>query len=275
MVRDLFVEMTPMADDRLARTFVDLADTLVDEFDVIEFLHMLVDRCMELLEVSATGLLLADSQDQLRVMASSAENIHLLELFQLQNDEGPCLDCYRTGAAINHPDLSEAADRWPLFAPAATESGFRTVHALPMRLRSQVIGALNLFHTEPNALAPEVTRIGQALADVATIGLIQERAMHQQDILVGQLQTALDSRVIVEQAKGVIAERCGIDPGEAFTLLRTYARNHNQRLAELAASVLDGTAGELVNAMPSPPRQGIEPDSPSRYAGRRRKTTRG
>jgi transcriptional regulator with GAF, ATPase, and Fis domain len=230
-----------MADDRLARTFVELADTLVDDFDLVEFLHMLVDRCVELLEVSATGLMLADSHGLLRVMASSAESVHLLELFQLQNHEGPCLECYRTGAPVSHPDLSMALDRWPLFAPAATEAGFRTVHALPMRLRSQVIGALNLFHIDPNALAPEVTRIGQAMADVATIGLIQERAQHHQDIVVDQLQTALNSRVLIEQAKGILAERHGIDPGQAFTLLRTYARNHNQRLTQLAASVIDGT----------------------------------
>ncbi|MGH3982170.1 MAG: GAF and ANTAR domain-containing protein [Pseudonocardiaceae bacterium] len=242
-----------MTDDRLARTLVELADTLVDEFDLVEFLHLLVDRCVELLEVSATGLMLADAHGRLRVMASSAENIRLLELFQLQNQEGPCLECYRTGAPVRHPDLAEAADRWPRFAPVATGSGFRTVHALPMRLRSQVIGALNLFHTEANALAPEVTRIGQAMADVATIGLIQERALRQHDILVDQLQAALDSRVLIEQAKGVLAERHGIDPGEAFTLLRTTARNQGQRLTELASAVIEGTDSDLPTAAPSPP----------------------
>jgi transcriptional regulator with GAF, ATPase, and Fis domain len=251
-----------MADDRLARTFVELADTLVDAFDVVEFLHMLVDRCVELLDVSATGLLLGDSCDRLQVMAASAENIHLLELFQLQNHEGPCLECYRTGTPVSHPDLSVAADRWPLFAPAATESGFRTVHALPMRLRSQVIGALNLFHTDPNALAPGVTRIGQAMADVATIGLIQERALHQQDILVDQLQTALDSRIVIEQAKGVLAERHHIDPGHAFTLLRTHARNHGRRLTELAAAVIDGTTTELLRGAPAVTAQPVTRTAP-------------
>jgi GAF domain-containing protein len=249
--RDLFVEGD--IHERLARTFVELADTLVDDFDLVEFLHVLVDRCVELLDVSATGLMLADSHDQLQVMASSAEDIHLLELFQLQNDDGPCLECHRTGEPVSHPDLRVAADRWPRFAPAAAESGFRTVHALPMRLRSQVIGALNLFHTDPHALAPEVTRIGQAMADVATIGLIQERALHQHDTLVEQLQTALDSRVLIEQAKGVLAERHHIDPGNAFTLLRNYARNHGQRLTELAAAVIDGstTATELLPSAPA------------------------
>ncbi|MEO7195656.1 MAG: GAF and ANTAR domain-containing protein, partial [Pseudonocardiaceae bacterium] len=226
------------------------------EFDLVEFLHLLVDRCVELLEVSAAGLLLGDSHDQLRVMASSAEDIHLLELFQLQNNDGPCLDCYRTGEPVSHPDLSVAADRWPLFAPVATESGFRTVHALPMRLRSRVIGALNLFHTDPNALAPEVTRIGQALADVATIGLIQERALHHHDTLVDQLQTALDSRVLIEQAKGVLAERHHIDPGNAFTLLRNHARHHGQRLTELATAVIDGsTTTELLPGASPPTRR--------------------
>ncbi|MGH3709891.1 MAG: GAF and ANTAR domain-containing protein [Pseudonocardiaceae bacterium] len=254
-----------MVDDRLARTFVDLADTLVADFDVVEFLHMLIDRCVELLDVSATGLLLGDSHDRLQVIASSAENIHLLELFQLQNHDGPCLDCYRTGVSVSHPDLSMAADRWPRFALAATESGFRTVHALPMRLRSQVIGALNLFHIDPNALAPEVTQIGQAMADVATIGLIQQRAMHQQDTVVDQLQTALDSRVIIEQAKGVLAERHHIDLGQAFTLLRTYARNHNQRLTELATAVIDGTATatELLRCAPATTARPVTPTAPA------------
>ncbi|MGH3822747.1 MAG: ANTAR domain-containing protein [Pseudonocardiaceae bacterium] len=242
-----------MTDDRLARTFVELADTLVDEFDLVEFLHLLVDRCVELLKVPATGLMLADVHGRLRVMASSAENIRLLELFQLQNQEGPCLECYRTGAPVSHPDLAEAADRWPRFAPVASGSGFRTVHALPMRLRSQVIGALNLFHTEAHALAPEVTRIGQAMADVATIGLIQERALRQHDVLVEQLQTALDSRVLIEQAKGVLAERHGIDPSETFTLLRTTARNQGQRLTELASAVIEGTAGDLLATASNPP----------------------
>lgn len=240
-------------DDRLARTFVELADTLVDEFDLVEFLHMLVDRCVELLDVSATGLMLVDSHDRLRVMASSSENIRLLELFQLQNDDGPCLECYRTGAPVSHSDLSMAADRWPQFAPAAIESGFRTVHALPMRLRSDVIGALNLFHNDPSGLSPEVTRIGQAMADVATIGLIQERSLRQHEVLVDQLQAALDSRVIIEQAKGVLAERQGIDPSDAFTLLRTHARNHGLRLTELAAIVIDRstTGAELFPGAPA------------------------
>jgi hypothetical protein len=228
----------PMVDDRLAQTFVELADTLGDDFDVIEFLYLLVDRCVTLLDVSATGLLLSDSHDRLEVMACSAENIHLLELFQLQH------------------------------SPAATESGFRTVHALPMRLRSQVIGTLTLFHTTPNTLAPEVTQIGQAMADVATIGLIQQQSLHQQDILIDQLQTAQDGRVIIEQAKGVLAERHHINPGQAFTLLLNNARKHNQRLTQLATTIIDGTTitTELLRGTPAitQPTNGNQPETPRR-----------
>jgi hypothetical protein len=233
-----------MNDQRLAQTFVALADTLVDEFDLVEFLHILVDRCVELLDVSAAGLVLADFRGRLQVMASSSENIRLLELFQLQNDDGPCLECYHTGQPINHPDLASADDRWPRFAPAATEAGFRTVQALPMRLRAEILGdrAFNLFHTDAHQLDSSVTRIGQAMADVATIGLIHERSLRDHETLIDQLQTALNSRIIVEQAKGVLAERRGISPSDAFTLLRCYARNHGQRLTELAAAVVDGSA---------------------------------
>lgn len=245
-----------MNNERLAQTFVELADTLVDEFDLVEFLHVLVDRCVELLDVSAAGIMLVDFRCRLQVMASSSENIRLLELFQLQNDEGPCLECYRTGQPVDHPDLASADDRWPRFAPAAAEAGFRTVHALPMRLRAQVIGAFNLFHAEPHQLDRSVTQIGQAMVDVATIGLIQERSLRHQETLTDQLQTALHSRIIVEQAKGVLAERRGINPGEAFTLLRDYARRRNRRLTELAAAVVDGsaTATELLSTtVTSPP----------------------
>jgi transcriptional regulator with GAF, ATPase, and Fis domain len=258
----------PMVDDRLARTFVELADTLGDDFDLVEFLYLLVDRCMTLLDVSATGLLLSDAHERLRVMACSAENIHQLELFQLQHDDGPCLDCYRTGAPVSHPDLSMALDKWPMFAPAAAESGFRTVHALPMRLRSQVIGTLDLFHTTPNTLTPEVTQIGQAMADVATIGLIQQRSLHQQDVLIDQLQTAQDGRVIIEQAKGVLAERHHINPGQAFTVLLNYTRKHNQRLTQLATTVVDGTTTttELFRDIPAitQPANGNQPETPRR-----------
>lgn len=229
-----------MAEIQLADVFVEMADTLVDEFDMIEFLHVLTARCVQLLGVSAAGLLLTDQQDALQVVAASSERTRLLELFQLQTDQGPCVDCFRTGQPVSVADLPSAG-RWPAFAAAATEVGFAAVHAVPMRLRTEVIGALNLFDTTPGPLDEGKLRIGQALADVATIGLLQQRAIHRRDTLTEQLQTALESRVLIEQAKGVLAERLHLDMDEAFTLLRGYARNHNRRLSDLAQAVVNGT----------------------------------
>jgi GAF domain-containing protein len=220
---------------------VEMADTLVADFDLIDFLHLLAERCVQLLDVSATGLLLTDQRGALRVTAASTEQTRLLELFQLQVDEGPCLDCFRTGRPVSVPDLSAAADLWPQFAPAAVETGFASVAALPMRLRDEVIGALNLFDTRPGAVTADKQRLGQALADIATIGILQERAIRTRDILTQQLETALHSRVIIEQAKGVIAERERLDPGQAFDHLRAVSRAHNRRLADLARVIVDGS----------------------------------
>ncbi len=227
--------------EQLAETFVELADTLVAEFDLIEFLQMLVERCVELLDVTAAGLLLADRYGALHVMASSSEQVRLLELFQLQNDDGPCLDCYGSGTAVSHGDLAQAQPRWPTFAAAATTAGFAAVDALPMRLRGDVIGALNLFHTVPGGLDETGHRIGQAMVDVATIGLLQERSITHHERLSTQLQEALNTRVIIEQAKGMLAERLGTDPGHAFDVLRGYARSRGLRLTDLATSIADGS----------------------------------
>src|SRR5579859_195236 len=224
----------------LSETFVELTDTMVADFDVIDFLHVLTDRSVQLLDVSAAGLLLADPRGELRVVAASSEAARLLELFQLQNQQGPCLDCYRTGRPVEATDLAAAEPRWPRFAAAAQRGGFAAVQALPMRLREQVIGALNLFRADAGAFAPGDVRIGQALADVATISLLHERNVRLSDILNEQLQTALNSRVVIEQAKGKLAERLGLDMEQAFVLLRDYARNHNLRLAELAQAFIDG-----------------------------------
>ena len=225
----------------LAGTFVELTDTMVADFDVIDFLHVLTDRSVQLLDVSAAGLLLADPRGELRVVAASSEAARLLELFQLQNDQGPCLDCFRAGRPVAAADLTAEAGRWPRFAAAARQGGFAAVQALPLRLRDQVIGALNLFRADPGAFDPADLRIGQALADVATISLLHERSMRHSDALNEQLQTALNSRVIIEQAKGKLAERLGIDMGQAFTLLRDYVRAHNLRLADVAHAFVDGT----------------------------------
>jgi GAF domain-containing protein len=229
-----------MAEIQLADVFVEMADTLVDDFDMIEFLHVLTARCLQLLGVSAAGLLLTDQQNTLQVVAASSERTRLLELFQLQTDQGPCVDCFRTGQPVSVADLPSAG-RWPAFTAAAAEVGFAAVHAMPMRLRTEVIGALNLFDTTPGPLDEAKLRIGQALADVATIGLLQQRAIHRRDTLTEQLQTALGSRVLIEQAKGVLAERLHLDMDEAFALLRSYARNHNRRLSDLAQAVVDGS----------------------------------
>jgi GAF domain-containing protein len=232
--------VSEMAPVQLADVFVEMADTLVDDFDVIDFLHVLAERCVQLLGVSAAGLLLTDQQGALQVVAASSERTRLLELFQLQTDQGPCVDCFRTGQPVSVADLP-AAGRWPRFTAAATEVGFAAVQALPMRLRDEVIGALNLFDTKPGPLDGATLRIGQALADVATIGLLQQRAIHRRDVLTEQLQTALNSRVLIEQAKGVLAERLHVDLADAFTMLRNGARSHNRRLSDLAQAIVDGT----------------------------------
>lgn len=239
-----------MNNERLVETFVELADTLIDDFDVIDFLHLLVDRSVELLDIDAAGLLLADQHGQLQVIASSNEHVRLLELFQLQNDEGPCLDAYATGAGVSAVDLATARDRWPHFAPAAVAAGFTAVDALPMRLRDHVIGALNLFRTHAGALTSTALLTAQALVDVATIGLLQERAIRRQEVLSEQLQVALNSRVVIEQAKGLIAERLGVQMEVAFVALRGYARNNNLKLSDVAESVITGRIAtrDLVSA---------------------------
>jgi GAF domain-containing protein len=230
----------------LSETFVELTDTLVADFDVIDFLHVLTGRSAALLDVSAVGLLLADQRGELRVVAASSEAARLLELFQLQNDQGPCLDCFRSGQPVTATDLG-TDQRWPRFAAAATQAGFGAVQALPMRLREQVIGALNLFRAAPGVFDLADVRVGQALADVATIGLLHERNMRRSDTLNEQLQTALNSRVVIEQAKGKLAERLGLDMDQAFSVLRDYARSRNRRLSDLARAMVDGT-----EAIPGP-----------------------
>ena len=232
-----------MDTDLLSDAFVDLADTMVADFDVIDFLHVLTDRSVALLAASAAGVMLADPRGELRVAAASSEEAGLLELFQLQNDQGPCLDCFRTGRPVTATDLAGPAPRWPRFAEAATRAGFATVEALPMRLRDQVIGALNLFRAEPGQFDPAELRIAQALADVATIGLLHERNVRRREAVSEQLQGALNSRVVIEQAKGKLAERLGIDMDRAFRMLRDYARNTNQHLTDIARDfVTAGTA---------------------------------
>ncbi|MFI0446376.1 GAF and ANTAR domain-containing protein [Actinomadura sp. 6N118] len=225
---------------RVARTFVALADTLVSGFDVIDFLQHLSERCVELLDVDAAGILVTDQRGHLRLMAASSEQTRVVELFQLQDEQGPCLDCFHSGTAVHCADLGQqdAMRRWPRFAPVASRRGFAAVSALPMRLRAEVIGAMNLFRVEPGALSSEQIELGQAMADIATIGLLQERAIRQSQILSEQLQGALNSRVVIEQAKGVLAERHNCSMQQGFSALRDHARDHNHLLTDLAAALV-------------------------------------
>jgi len=221
----------------LTRTLVELADNLVDNFDVVDLLSRLADRCVEIVDVTAAGLLLGSADGELRLLASSSEAVRVLELFATQTDEGPCIDCYRTGEPIVNFDLGDAAGRWPKFAPKAVEAGFLSVHALPMRLRGQTIGALNLFRAHEGALREIDVVAAQALADVATIAILQHRVTSDAQALNEQLTQALSTRIVIEQAKGVVAERADVDMEQAFARLRMHARNHNLRLTDVAQAV--------------------------------------
>jgi len=227
-----------IAVDRLAEVFVEVADTLVDDFDVIEFLESVTRHTAEVSDAASAGLLLTDAHGQLQYMASSDTSVELLELFQLQYQEGPCLDCFRTGTAVVNSDLHQAAEQWPLFAPRAVEAGFQSVHAFPLRHRQKVIGALNLFSTNTGHLEPTDVRIIQCLADIATIGLLQERTIRSAEILTEQLQSALNSRITIEQAKGVLARTHGIGVDAAFDLMRNYSRANQHLLSDVARAVV-------------------------------------
>jgi GAF domain-containing protein len=224
---------------RLTQVFVELADTLVDEFDLVDFLGMLAEATVELLSVDAAGLMLADDHGVLHVMASSDDQAELLELSELQQDQGPCLDCFRTGQPVIDADIS----RWPEFAATAGAGGYLSAHALPLRLRGQVIGVMNLFRCDVAPLDPDEAALGQALADMATIGLLHEREMRGYIELTAQLEHALDSRVVIEQAKGMLAERTGSTLSAAFTALRSHARGTGQGLTAVAQGVVDGSLG--------------------------------
>ncbi len=229
-----------MSVENMAETFVQLADTLVADFDSVEFMHLLADRCVDTLEVDAAGILLAD-HSELHVVGASSERARVVELFELQHRQGPCMECYLTRAPVTVADLAEPSRRWPEFRSIAVAAGFRAVHALPMRLRERTIGALNLFTAAPGPLNESTVRMAQAMADVATIGLLQAKLADRQEILAEQLNGALQSRVLVEQAKGVLAERLQIGMGSAFEALRRYSRSHNERISTVAESVIAGT----------------------------------
>jgi len=220
----------------IARTFVEMADSLVDDFDVVDLLTRLADRCVEVFDVAAAGLMLA-SDGELRVLASSSEAMRVLELFEVQADEGPCVDCYRSGKPIVNAALDVVDSRWPQFGPKAVEAGFRSVHALPMRLRGQTIGALNMFRVDEGQLSAADAVGAQALTDVATIAILAQRALRTEQMVNEQLTQALSTRIVIEQAKGVVAESADLDMERAFARLRRHARNHSLRLSDVAQAV--------------------------------------
>ncbi|MEC3995339.1 GAF and ANTAR domain-containing protein [Actinacidiphila sp. DG2A-62] len=239
-------------EQRMTEVFVEVADSLTDDFDLIDFLQQLSARCVELLDVAAVGILLADAHDTLQTMAASDEHTRLLELFALQHEQGPCVDCYRSGQARTDINLTdpETTSRWPQFAARAADTGFVAANVLPLRLRGRVIGALALFQTDPDPLSNGDITLAQALADVATIAILQQRTLDHSQVERAQLQYALTSRIVVEQAKGILAERWHVSPDAAFAAFRAYARAHNLRLAQLARDIAAGTLD--TTAIPHP-----------------------
>ncbi len=229
-----------VSDRQVWQTFVQLADTLTADFDVIDFLHTLAQHSVDLLEVSACGILLADHTGHLNLVAASAEQVRLLERSQVQAVEGPCVDAYRSRAPVSCPDLAADRERWPAFTMDALSAGFASVHALPMRLRGEAIGAMSLYSTQSPGLGGRAAELGQALADVATIGILHERAFRRKEMVAEQLQSALSSRITIEQAKGVLAERLHTTVEDAFALIRAYARDHNLKLADTARGIIEG-----------------------------------
>jgi GAF domain-containing protein len=228
---------------RVSAAYVALTDTLVAEFDIIDLLHTLIDACIDLLDIDAGGLLLADGQGTLQLMASSVEDIDVVEVVQMSAEAGPCWECFTTGSQVSVPDIERSAEQWPDFRRVALQQGYHAIHATPMRLRGQVIGTLNLFTKERGTLAARDVALAQSLTDVATIAILQERGTRHLQELSTQLQGALESRIAVEQAKGLIAQSLDLTMDAAFALLRNHARSTGQHLQAVASSV---TSRELV-----------------------------
>ncbi len=237
-----------------AAALVELVDALVGDFDVIDMLTVLASRSVELLGAAAAGILLADSDATLRVIGSSNDQAHLLELLQVQNEEGPCLDSYRSGQVVTHPDLTEDSP-WPRFAAVSVAQGYPSVCAVPLRLQEFRLGCLNLFMSETGALPDSDVTLAQALADVASIAIMQDRLSRDSAVREAQLQHALDSRIVIEQAKGMIAAHQDVSMDEAFARLRSHARSNNLRLTDIATAVIDGSIGldALAPQRPPPP----------------------
>ncbi len=224
----------------LADTFVEVATTIVDDFDLVELLTMLVERCVVLLDAAEVGLVLRDQQGRLGVLASSTKRMREVELFELQSAEGPCLDCLHTGLPVDVQLLDETArQRWPRFQPMARDAGYRAVMALPMRLRATAIGAVNVFLDHDRPPSSETTLLAQALAGAATIAIVQQRTLEESTEVVTQLQYALDARVVIEQAKGMVAEQQDVDVADAFERMRTHARDRNHKIRDVAQAIIE------------------------------------
>jgi GAF domain-containing protein len=231
--------MTREAD--VVRSLVEMADSLVDDYDVVDLLTGLTDRCVTLLGVSAAGVMLASPSGGLGLVASSSEAMRLLELFELQEQEGPCLDAFRSGGRVDQEDLRAGSGRWPLFSAAAVRAGFQSAVALPLRLREVTLGALNLLSTTRSPIGEADVIVARGFADLAALSILQHRASAEAQRLNEQLSVALTSRIVIEQAKGVISERAGIDLADAFARLRGYARNANLPLTDVARAAVNGT----------------------------------
>jgi hypothetical protein len=238
-------------DRNIIHYFVDIADNLVEDFDVVEVLTGLTHRCVDMLGISAAGVMLASPPGELRLVATSSEAMQLVELFELQAQEGPCLDAFHTGEPVEHEILRHESGRWPRFSIVALEAGFQSVFALPLRLRETTIGALNLFSMGESPMAEADVVVAGGFADLATISVIQHGAAIEAQRINEQLSQAITSRIVIEQAKGVISERARIDLSEAFSRLRNYARRHSIRLADVAQSAIDGTLDPEAWAAPA------------------------
>lgn len=230
--------VTKTREGQLLETFVILADTLVSDYDVVDLLHTLVEKCATLLEASAAGIILSAGEGELEVVASTNERSRLVEILQLRAGSGPSVESFTTGQAVAVPDIARTGDKWPKFRAGALAQGFASMHAVPLRRRTTTIGSLNLFWDRTGGLSTADTNTVQALADVATIGILQERAIRESDIVRQQLQHALSSRVLIEQAKGVVAYTHGVDMGDAFDKIREYARNNGLPLADVAERIV-------------------------------------
>jgi GAF domain-containing protein len=235
-------------EDILVKTFLELADTLVSDFDIVDVTQTLVERCFELFGAAA-GVLISDGDGNLRVFSTSSDQLRIVELFEVQAHEGPCLDCYRRGLPVINQNLARARGQWTRFVPVALGAGFQSVHAVPIRLREQVVGALSVFRSDPGPLDPIDVVIAQGFADAIAIAILQTRALKDAQSLAGQLQDALDSRVLIEQAKGMLAERANESVSEAFIRLRRYARGHNEKLSAVSEAIVEGSLSlnELVH----------------------------